>query len=111
MLLWYLALARLGADLGQKCEPKPGKSMLLLRPAFEAALRPICSWPNGAALQEENLLALWRALLAYDAPPGEFDSWKKWFLENGRYRHMAASAVVQEMVVRALLNPYFLLND
>jgi hypothetical protein len=117
MLIWYVSIYDLAREVGRRCEParpkargKP-KAGLKLRPRFEAALSPICAWPAKRSMDEGALQAFWGALMAYDAPPEEFVAWKEPFLRQARYKRLPPGQVVSEMILSALMSPYFLLKS
>jgi hypothetical protein len=116
MLLWYIALDELSTDIASNCSgnssaPLPGAVQpLVLLPAFQAALKPLCFWPAAQAKTDDVLYAFWSSLLGYDAPPEEFLAWKNYFLSESAYDEAPITTVISDMGLAALYNPYFLLE-
>ena len=118
MLLWYIVLDGLAVAIAGQCDGGTAAMVadgpvkpLVLRPAFSAALRPLCAWPDASAKTDAVLFGFWSGLVGFDAPPEEFQAWKTYFLDQTQSDQTNASAVIADMGLAALFNPYFLLEE
>ena len=111
MLLWYLALNGLASDIGGLCEVQAQSSPLRPLPEFEAALKPLCAWPQDSARTEQVLYGYWVALMSFDAPTEEYEAWKTYFLSTPEFRQASGRQAVAALTLGVLYNPYFLLRN
>jgi hypothetical protein len=107
MLLWQMVLSGLADQLQANCDASGG---MFLQPKFQAALAKICAWPEPAAQSKATMLEFWQALMSYDAPPEEFESWRNFFLASD-YANRPAHEAVAAMALAVMYNPYFLLEQ
>jgi hypothetical protein len=97
MLLWYLAVDGLANDLAGACDGGGLKS------TADAALTKLCADPA-----PEDYQALWRQVMASDAPASEERDWQQ-FAQT--IDAPEPRAKVQQMLVAMMFNPYFLLKQ
>lgn len=110
MLLWYMAFSGLGNELGQICSD-PGKSRYSdrLNDRFSELMSRICQWPALSARNEATLLNLWTTVVGFDAPWGEFEAWRDFFLSS-HYAQTKPNEAFAAIFVAMTMNPYFLLK-
>ena len=114
LILWYVALTGLSRDIAAYCDPAqpaPAPGLLGLRPAFAAALHPLCAWPKPEAKTRDVMLGYWIALVGFDVPWTEFEAWQDFFTRTAPFATDAALPAVTALTLAALYNPYFLLGD
>ncbi len=117
MLLWYIVLDEFAFGIAVTCYSINSHQFgdptypLILKTDFLAALKPLCQWPAASAQTDDVLYGFWSALVGFDAPPEEFQSWKQYFQTETSYQTAPMTSVIAEMVLAALYNPYFLLEE
>jgi hypothetical protein len=112
-LIWRTAFIGLGRDVARLCPgttEAPQVARLALHPPAAAAAAVLCRWPEGIREDPEAWLTLWLALVGYDAPFEEYQTWRAHF-ESPTYRTLPAQEVIPLMVAGALLNPFVLLAN
>jgi hypothetical protein len=110
-VLWHILFSGLSEDIGKLCveSASPNPLLHITQDSFRSALQPLCSWPSPASRSNDALLAFWLALMSFDAPIEEFDSWREFF-QGPTYEQASASEAVAAMSLAILDNPHFLLR-
>jgi hypothetical protein len=112
-LIWRTAFIGLGRDVARLCPgtaEAPQVAGLELHPGAAAATAAVCRWSDGNRENPDAWLAFWLALVGYDAPFEEYQTWRAHF-EGPTYRSLPAREVIPLMVAGALLNPPVLLAN
>lgn len=107
MLVWKMILSEFSNQIGGLCY---GADAHIFNDAFKKIVVPICDWSKDSARSEDNLKALWLAIMDYDAPEEEYQIWRDFFLKD-EWRAAQPSDVVSAMTASILMSPYFLLRD
>ena len=108
MLLWHLLFSELARDIARLCG---GENALAFNPSFVATVQPLCAWPSGPAARTGTaLLAFWMAIMGYDAPVEEYQTWETFALGQQMVGLQGAEAV-EGLALSILNNPYFLLRQ
>jgi hypothetical protein len=110
LLVWAVLLSQFAREIGGTCPGlTAGKPLSLpLSEDFRRVLSPLCQWPKTVATSPVALKAYWDALMGYDAPSDEFESWLTFASQEAGSGSTAPTAI-SRITVAALLNPYFLL--
>lgn len=115
MLLWQMILTSLAEDIARSCDQEGGPRSLgdifPYNQNFITHLKPLCSWPSPAAKNDSHLLGLWLALMGYDAPREEYESWKEFFLSpESPFSSSSRTEAILAMARTIFLSPFFLLE-
>jgi hypothetical protein len=105
MVLLRLAFSRFAKSLADSCV----SPQLLLNEPFFDTLEALCTWPSAEAKSEDVLMSFWLSMMGYNAPKGEYESWRE-FVRLTYAKRKSADAI-EAMTVALMLNPYFLLQD
>lgn len=110
--LWHAVMGRLAGRIALTCgADADGPSPLPLRPDALASVTAVCAWPDAAAQSEDVLHDFWLTFMGYQAPSGEFEAWRSWFVaEASPYQQRPAKEVVKAMLTALFMSPHFLLT-
>ncbi len=104
IVLLRLAFWRFAKSLAATCT----NPQLLLNESFFDTLEALCTWPSDEARSDEVMTAFWLAMMGYDAPKSEFETWRDFVRRT--YGRQKPDEAIESMTLAIMLNPYFLLQ-
>ncbi len=114
MLLWYLAFDGLSRELTVECAEggaQPERFALAdLRPDFQGSVARLCLELAAGNVADGTYRDLYQAALGVDAPATELESWTA-FARGESFVGKTPRDTAQELLMAALYNPYFLLDQ